>query len=194
MRPLIGIHRWVLALGSVAILGLAGCGAQTASAPSTTAPAKPSAAAVQAALVKRVDTYFANQGKDQSYQLTTTALYNALKTDPTKYFVVDVRMPSGTAQAPGYVQGHIGGAINIPFPDLAKHLNELPKDKPIVTVCYTGHWASQSAAVLRLLGYDAYALHFSMSDWNQQDDMLPAKAAIPNYPMVTGTAPGTFAP
>ncbi|MDA8066884.1 MAG: rhodanese-like domain-containing protein [Thermaerobacter sp.] len=190
---------WSLPALVAAAALLAGCGVPP-SATTPAAPAKASTAAVQKAVVQRVDTYFANEAKAPlggSYQISTAALYKALQKNPNQFLLLDVRMPSGPATAPGYAQGHIGGAVNVPYPDLAKNLNKIKKldqGRPIVTICYTGQWANQSEAILRLLGYNAYALHLSMSDWNQKTDILPPKHTVPNYPLVTGTKPGTFKP
>ncbi len=43
--------------------------------------------------------------------------------------VIDVRNDAA------YAQGHIKGAKLIPFTDIQNHLNDLPKDKMIVTYC-----------------------------------------------------------
>ena len=43
--------------------------------------------------------------------------------------VIDVR------NEPSWAAGHIRGAKLIPFADVVKHANELPKDKLIVTYC-----------------------------------------------------------
>lgn len=43
--------------------------------------------------------------------------------------VIDVR------NEPSFAAGHIRGAKLIPFADVVKHANELPKDKLIVTYC-----------------------------------------------------------
>lgn len=61
--------------------------------------------------------------------------------------LVDVREPNE------YAEGHIPGAVNIPIRQLAKNLDKLPKDKPVVVYCRTGHRAGMATAVLRLLGY-----------------------------------------
>jgi rhodanese-related sulfurtransferase len=39
---------------------------------------------------------------------------------------------------------------------------QLPTDKTIIVYCYTGQTASQTTAILRLLGYDAYNLSGGM--------------------------------
>ncbi len=77
------------------------------------------------------------------------------------YFLLDVRTPAE------YCAGTVPGAVNIPMSELAKpeNLAKLPKDKPILVICNTGHTASISNAVLGILGYDAWTLRFGMTGW-----------------------------
>jgi rhodanese-related sulfurtransferase len=77
------------------------------------------------------------------------------------FFVLDIRRPAD------YCAGHIDGAVNIPFEEVAKpgNLAQLPADMPILVVCYTGHTASQINSILNLLGYNAWTLRFGMTSW-----------------------------
>lgn len=68
--------------------------------------------------------------------------------------------------ATDYAAGHIPGAINIGLDALADNLNKLDPDAPVYVYCYTGHSAAQAAAVLQMLGYDAYSLKFGMCSWS----------------------------
>ncbi len=63
--------------------------------------------------------------------------------------VVDVRTPQE------YASGHIQGALNIPYDQIADRLNELgeKKDRPIVLYCRSGRRAGIALATLRRLGY-----------------------------------------
>lgn len=186
----------LVATGLVGLL--AGCGA--AASPS----ASPSPAAIQSAVAQRVEAYYNNAFNDKTmptYQITAPQLNAALKTDPSKFFLMDVRKPTNTVNygitAYGYDGEHIPGALSIPYgPAVATAIanNQIPKDKTIVTICYTGQWANQTAAMLRLLGYRAFALHLSMSAWNQLTDVIPPKSSVKNLPLVSGTAPGTYGP
>ncbi|MHB0885629.1 MAG: rhodanese-like domain-containing protein [Bacillota bacterium] len=108
--------------------------------------------------------------------------------DPS-YFLLSVRKPEDDAK------GHVPGAITIPFNQIykAENLAKLPKDKKIVVICYTGHTASQTVALLNLLGYEAYAMKFGMSAWTDNKDILGM--AVPalnpgNYPMDTAVNNG----
>lgn len=59
--------------------------------------------------------------------------------------VLDVR------GATEYAQAHIKGASNIAVGLLPRHLEELPKDAPIVTYCRSGYRAQIAASLLRCI-------------------------------------------
>ncbi len=65
--------------------------------------------------------------------------------------------------------GHIEGALRMDFDAVAVpgNLELLPRDRKIITICYTGNLAAQLAAVLRFLGYDAAALAYGMISWTR---------------------------
>lgn len=66
-----------------------------------------------------------------------------------KRLVIDVRSPKE------YAQGHVPGAINVPFEGFQKKIEEMkvPKDTTIVTVCDHGGRSSRAAVELQKLGY-----------------------------------------
>ncbi|MEA3334544.1 MAG: rhodanese-like domain-containing protein [Chloroflexota bacterium] len=119
--------------------------------------------------------------------MTADALFENLNDgDPDNDpFVVSVRSPDH------YALGHIPGAINIPWKNIAKpeSLAKLPTDRPIVTYCYTGHTGQAAATALNLLGYDTINLKFGMMGWTQDDEVLATKrydpATSPDYPLET---------
>jgi rhodanese-related sulfurtransferase len=84
-------------------------------------------------------------------------------------FIISVRKPED------YAKGHIPGAVNIPFGDIAKNgtLNALPKDEKIVVYCYTGHSGSQATAILGALGFDVLNLLHGMSSWTKNTEVAP---------------------
>ncbi|MCD4670569.1 MAG: rhodanese-like domain-containing protein, partial [Actinomycetia bacterium] len=58
-----------------------------------------------------------------------------------------------------FAQGHIEGAINIPWgKDMQEDFDVLPMDKTIIVYCYSGQTAAQTIAAMRLMGYDAVSL------------------------------------
>jgi len=89
------------------------------------------------------------------------------------FFILDIRKPLD------YCAGHIAGAVNILFEEVAKpeNLARLPMDMPILVVCYTGHTASQINSILNLLGYNAWTLRFGMTSWRE---VTPTKVSSPS--------------
>ena len=52
-------------------------------------------------------------------------------------------------------EGYIAGSRNIPYRMLALTEEDLPRDRPIVTVCETGPRAAIAASILSAHGFDA---------------------------------------
>ena len=68
-----------------------------------------------------------------------------------KRVVVDIR------DAADYAKGHVKGAVNIPYGvAVAENLENLPTDRPVYVYCYSGQTASQTIAIMRLAGIEAY--------------------------------------
>ena len=68
------------------------------------------------------------------------------KGDATAY-VLDVRSPEE------YAAGHVPGAVNIPYDQVASRLAEVPKDKDVVLYCKSGRRAGIAAEALADQGY-----------------------------------------
>lgn len=66
-------------------------------------------------------------------------------------------------QAAAFADGHIKGAVNIPWgAGMEQYFGQLPQDMKLVVYCYTGQTAGQAVAGLRMLGYDAVSLNGGM--------------------------------
>ncbi|MBT2662689.1 rhodanese-like domain-containing protein [Bacillus sp. ISL-45] len=96
-----------------------------------------------------------------------------LNYDPS-YFIVDVR------DTAAFAAGHIEGSVNIPYNMTANpnQIANLPKDKKILVICYSGHTASQTAALWNMLGYDAISMVNGMGGWTSDANLgtpLPQK-------------------
>jgi rhodanese-related sulfurtransferase len=91
-------------------------------------------------------------------------------------FIVSVR------SAEHYELGHIPGAVNIPWKQIAEpeNLAKLPTDKNITTYCYTGHTGQISAVILGVLGYDVSNLKYGMMGWTEDDDVLATARFTPD--------------
>jgi len=72
--------------------------------------------------------------------------------DRNEMTIVDVRQPEELGL------GMIDGAINVPLEGMRHHLNEIPKDRPVLVYCQTGQRSYFASRVLNQSGYDAYNL------------------------------------
>ncbi len=70
-------------------------------------------------------------------------------------------------QSKEFHAGHLPGAINVVFDQVAAMRDELPTDRPIVTYCiHSAHRAPEAAKTLRQLGFDnAYVLEGGIVAW-----------------------------
>lgn len=89
-----------------------------------------------------------------------------------------------------YVSGRIPKSVNIPRGAFWKPANLAklpPKDKPIVTYCYTGTGAIGPAIVLNLMGYNAMQLEWGTMGWSKNDAALGPATRFPesaqDYPI-----------
>ena len=53
-----------------------------------------------------------------------------------------------------YESGHVDGSLNIPYAELGGRLSELPRDRPIATVCSGGKRSGLAASILQREGFD----------------------------------------
>lgn len=70
---------------------------------------------------------------------------------PDSPLVIDVR------QAGEYESGHVPGSHHLLAADLPGRLAELPRDRPITTICASGFRASVGASLLRQAGFERVA-------------------------------------
>ena len=85
--------------------------------------------------------------------------------DPRQIVLLDVR------SSEGYANGHLPGAMNIPFEELPARLTELPKHKQIITYCWnvTCLLCTKSAYVLASKGYRAREMVGGIEAWRQAE-------------------------
>ncbi|HRX84436.1 MAG TPA: rhodanese-like domain-containing protein [Phycisphaerae bacterium] len=96
-----------------------------------------------------------------------------------------------------YALGHVPGAINIPWQEIAKtdNLAMIPTDKPIVVYCYTGHTGGLATMALRMLGYEATNMKHGICAWTTDSAVrvvAPFDEATQahDYPLESETTPG----
>jgi phage shock protein E len=63
--------------------------------------------------------------------------------------LIDVRSPDE------FRSGHIGKAINVPLPQLLKHMAKLDKHKPIIVYCASGNRSGAAKQLLQSNGFTA---------------------------------------
>lgn len=63
------------------------------------------------------------------------------------FFIIDTRLPGR------FNESHMPNAINIDWRQVLNHLDEIPKDKPVIVYCDTGILSSKAHFALRLAGY-----------------------------------------
>ncbi|MBK5244431.1 MAG: rhodanese-like domain-containing protein [Eubacteriaceae bacterium] len=103
-----------------------------------------------------VNDYFANMPAD-IYKIDQVAFVDKVKAGETMT-ILDIR------SADSYAQGHIKGAISMPWgPTLAASLTKIPNDKPVMVYCVTGQTAGQTVAILNVAGFDAKSVNLG---WN----------------------------
>lgn len=63
-------------------------------------------------------------------------------------------------------EGHIPGALHLHIGDLPQHLDEVPRDRPVATMCRTGHRAEMAASMIAATGRQVIAVgKGGVSDW-----------------------------
>ena len=75
------------------------------------------------------------------------------------FVVLDVREDSE------WKEGHIPGALHVPFHELAQHLDEVPSNKPVVTICGGGARSSTASSILQAQGFEPVNVAGGMDAW-----------------------------
>jgi len=94
---------------------------------------------------------------DMSWAMLTTSPavdevgLDAIDSAPPNAVLLDVREPEEFARE------HVPGAVNVPQADLATRLDEIPRDRPILTICQSGSRSLRSAQFLHQQGYQNVA-------------------------------------
>lgn len=95
-------------------------------------------------------------------QVSQDALVKMQADKGDRVFVLDVRTPKE------FAEGHVPGAVNIPYDQVASHLGEIPKDDEIVLYCHSGRRAGLAAEELEANGYTRLAhLEGDMTGWQK---------------------------
>jgi ArsR family transcriptional regulator len=127
-----------------------------------------SIAASQLAEVEGVMTYF--RDRDSLEPVSNEELLRRMRDE--QVIVLDVRPQEE------FALGHLPGAINVPLPDLARRLEELPRDQNIVAYCRGPYCAMSYEAVvtLRQQGFNALRLQDGYPEWKAAG--FPVEASV----------------
>lgn len=82
-----------------------------------------------------------------SFESITAKKFLEMKNDAT---VVDAR------PAKDYDEGHIDGAVSVPFDAVEENMDKIPEGKPVIAYCFTGNKSSEVATKLAEKGYEVY--------------------------------------
>lgn len=118
----------------------------------------PGGPTVDPALVHAMDV-FLNQNIPDGWGQVSVEDY-AIQSMETEYFLLDVR-----TQDEWDSDGYIEDATLITINDLAKNLDQIPTDMPIMVYCKAGTRGNFGAIVLQMLGYEAYNLKGGILAW-----------------------------
>lgn len=81
-------------------------------------------------------------------QISATELNQLLQTSDTPPMLLDVREPHEFSHC------QIPNSLSMPMRSVPQQMNELPKDRPIVTICHHGMRSLQVAQFLTAQGFD----------------------------------------
>jgi rhodanese-related sulfurtransferase len=94
--------------------------------------------------------------------------------------VISVRGPGD------YAKGHIPGAVNIPYQQVANVAAQtkfVETGRPVIAYCYTGHTGGLATMALGILGYDVRNLLYGMNGWSTS---APASGQLKNFDLMRG--------
>jgi phage shock protein E len=108
-------------------------------------------------------------------QVSPDSLVKMQADKDSRVFVLDVRKPAE------FAEGHVPGAVNIPYDQVASRLDEIPKDDEIVLYCHSGRRAGLAAETLAANGYTKLAhLEGDMRGWQQAGRPVETSAGPAN--------------
>ncbi len=87
---------------------------------------------------------------------------------PNAPLLIDVR------ESDEYAAWRIPGAVLVPLGELADRLNEIPRDRHILTVCAAGLRANKGAEILASAGYSVSVLIGGMESWGRAYEAVTA--------------------
>jgi len=84
-------------------------------------------------------------------------------------WVLDVRSEAE------YAEGHVPGSIHVPFAELRDRLDEIPRDRPVATICKAGKRSGLAASILQREGFEG-VVHVSRGNAANWSDVASSPA------------------
>jgi hydroxyacylglutathione hydrolase len=101
---------------------------------------------------------------------------------PEDSVVLDVREPAE------YVAGHVPSSISLPQAEIASKLDEIPRARPIYTICLSGVRSHRAAQYLAQVGIDDVAnIRGGFAEWKRSGRPYDRGEAIEDAPRVIET-------
>lgn len=98
---------------------------------------------------------------DKKYEFMSVADLEKQLAAKQPMTVVDCRLPDA------YAKSHIEGAVNVPYDRFDDEFRKIPKDRPVVAVCYVGMFSRVAAQKFAEDGYGpVYSVTGGMKEWN----------------------------
>jgi hydroxyacylglutathione hydrolase len=94
--------------------------------------------------------------------------------DEAGALVLDVRSASE------YAAEHIPGSLHIPYGELAGRLDELPRDRPLATVCRGGKRSGLAASILQRAGFEVVHVGKGVPAWRAGGHPVESGSATPS--------------
>ena len=105
-----------------------------------------------------------------SLEISVGELKQAIDKNPSQYYLLDVRNPQEWDIC------YIEKSVMIPLGELANRVNEIPKDRKIITICHTGRRSLTALNTLKLAGItNVKSLKGGVEDWATKIDPTMAR-------------------
>lgn len=93
-------------------------------------------------------------------EMSARELHDRILSGDRSFVVLDVREDSE------WKEGHIPGAMHVPFHQLKAHVDMLPSNKPVATICGGGTRSSIASSILQAEGFEPISVTDGMDAWN----------------------------
>ena len=98
-------------------------------------------------------------------EITSGELKQMMDTQKDSFFLLDVR------SSQEWDICHIENSTLIPLPDLSSHMNEVPQDKKVITICHTGRRSLTALNLLKDVGIsNVQSLKGGVEEWATKID------------------------